>query len=569
VTHTGREALLAGDAETAMAVFADEVARKPTDPEARYWLAAAQWQAGEYAGDSLNDARTLHALALVRGMGLDIMRLRDEPPFAAEVARMLYGHHLVATASVAWGMALAGGEVDAPALVSYGLSLQHQGRIDEASDIFRVAADSFPSAAIHQFLLFPQVFREDGDRMHAKEARAWAHRWGLAPPPERFANPPLAGRKLRIGYVAPTFAASQLRQFLAPVLENHDSSAVEVTLYPADASTETAWPDWIRVHAIGGLSDSDAAELIRRDGIDVLSDCWGPTAGSRHGVFARKPAPVQFAWINMINTTGLSQMDYVLHADHPGSLDMTELFTEEIWPIGPVFTAFRPAGGRLPPAPTPAKVEGVVTLASFNHPAKLTDGVLAAWATVLRNAANTRLLLKYRYFADPVLQRTTQARFAAHGVAPERLQFEGHSSGDEYFQAFGRVDLMLDGWPAPGATTTLEALSNGVPVLAMVGNGKGLGGFYARTILEACGLGDLATPTPEAFVAKALALVADLDQLEALRARVRPGFDGSAIRDEAGFTRRLERACADMFARWEDHGASPDVMTATPLSLGR
>lgn len=568
MSRTGREALLAGDAGTAMAAFADQVAKNPADPEARYWLASAQWQAGEYAGDTLNDARTLHALALIRRMDVDIKRLSRDPAFTAEMARLLYSRHMVACASVVWGMAIAGGEVDALGLISYGLSLQHQGRIEEACDIFRVVADNFPSAAGHQFLLFPQVFRDGGDRLHAQEARAWAQRWGRAPPPPRHANPPRAGRKLRIGYVAPSFANSQLRQFLTPVFENHDPSKVEVFLYPGDGVTETAWPTWIQVRPIGALPDDQAADLIRRDGIDVLSDCWGPTAGSRHGVFARKPAPVQFAWINMINTTGLPQMDYVLHAGHPGSPDTAALFTEEVWPIGPVFSAFRPSEGRLPPTLTPARAEGVVTLASFNHPAKLSDGALAAWATVLRNAANTRLLLKYRYFGDPVLQRTTQARFAAHGVAPERIHFEGHSSGDEYFQAFGRVDLMLDGWPAPGATTTLEALSNGVPVLTMVESRKGLGGFFTQTILDACGLGDLVAPTPEDFVAKALALVADLDQLEALRARVRPGFDGSAICDEVGFTRRVEQACAEMFDRWSASALEPGRMTVTPLRLG-
>src|SRR3546814_2246340 len=48
-------------------------------------------------------------------------------------------------------------------------------------------------------------------------------------------------------------------------------------------------------------------------------------------------------------------------------------------------------------------------------------------------------------------------------VAPERLVFAGRSDGEAYFQAFREVDLMLDAWPAPGSTTTLDALSNGVP----------------------------------------------------------------------------------------------------------
>ena len=52
------------------------------------------------------------------------------------------------------------------------------------------------------------------------------------------------------------------------------------------------------------------------------------------------------------------------------------------------------------------------------------------------------------------------------------------------------------------------------------------------------------------YVAKALALTEDVAALDALRARVRPGFDNSPYRDEAGFTRRLEADYRKMFQRW-------------------
>ena len=43
-----------------------------------------------------------------------------------------------------------------------------------------------------------------------------------------------------MGYVAPSFAGSQLRQFITPILENHDPDTVEVVLYPADATPALA-----------------------------------------------------------------------------------------------------------------------------------------------------------------------------------------------------------------------------------------------------------------------------------------------------------------------------------------
>jgi len=45
-----------------------------------------------------------------------------------------------------------------------------------------------------------------------------------------------------------------------------------------------------------------------------------------------------------------------------------------------------------------------------------------------------------------------------------------------------------------------------------------------------------------------------------LRARVRPGFDASAICDEVGFTRGLEQAYARMFECWRSPAAIPQAL---------
>lgn len=548
----GRDALLAGDPQTAVELLAAVVAAHPAEVEPRYWLASALLTADDPgAPQAMDDARTLHALTAARDFGADVERCQADAAYAGAIAVEAYGKNLVAISGVIRGMALAAGALDAQGLLNYGLALQHQGRVDDASEVFRAAADHFPSAALHQFLLFPQLFREDGEALYAAEARDWAAKYAQAPAPAPHANPERAGRKLRIGYIAPNFAGTQLRSFIRPILENHDPESVEVTLYPARAETEAGqWPSWIAIRPIGVMSDAVAAIMIQRDKIDVLVDCWGHTAGSRLPLLALKPAPVQAAWINFVQTTGLPQIDYVLHADAAAHAPTKGLFTEAIWPIGPVFNVYRPAETRLPPVPTPALATGQVTFGSFNHPAKLSDHALDAWGAILRGAPQTRLLLKYGYFIDPVLQRVTQARFAARGVAPERIVFAGHSTGEDYHRSFEAVDLMLDTWPAPGSTTTLEALSNGAPVLALDGPEPTLTGAYRRAMLEAAGLPDLVATSPEDYVARALALAADVPALDALRTRVRPGFEAGGNCDGAAFTRRVEAAFAEMFDRW-------------------
>ncbi|MBU1378617.1 MAG: hypothetical protein KKE02_02455 [Alphaproteobacteria bacterium] len=549
--QAGREAQLAGDPWTAVEIFEDLAARDPANAEVRYWLASAKLTAGDPDGAALamEDGRILQTLPLVTARGGDANRCRTDSAHATQIANQLYNQHMVAMSAVVRALALSGGKMNPDSLMGFGLSLLHQGRPEEAREVFGMAYEIAPLPRVAQFRLWPTLFCENGEARFAEDAKAWGREHAPATPPARFKNPPLEGRRLRIGYFAPTFAGSQLRQYMAPLLENHDPATVEVTLYPTSADTDANWPDWIAVHPIGQLSDADAAALIRRDGIDVLADCWGHTSGSRIGVLALRPAPVQIAWINSTHTTGLEQIDYVPHADTDWVYPEGR-YVEAVWPIGPVYTAFRPSAGRLPPAPTPALSLGWLTFGSFNHPAKLNDWVLDAWAGVLRARPESRLLLKYHFFSDPVLQRVTQARFAARGVAPERLVFEGHTTGEAYFGAYRKIDLMLDAWPFGGSTTTMDALSNGAPVLVMA-DPDTHGGDYARAIMVAADLTELVTDSPEAFVERALELTEDLHALDALRARVRPAFEAGRSCDEVGFTRRVEQAFGEMFARWK------------------
>jgi len=542
--------LVDGDPIAALGAARSLVAKTPQSADANYWLFSALSANGETdaAAVALDDARLLHAIGLMRDMGADVVRMSQSADVAVEVANALYRERHVAMASVAFGMALNQGERRRDTLLSYGLALQHQGRAEGAIQVFRAAADLYPSPAVHQFLLFAHFHARDGIARHAAEARRWADLYTVSAPEPAFANRPAAGRRLRIGYVAPSFAQTQVRQFMGPVLDSHDPAACEVFLFPARADGEVGWAAPVNVHPIGGLDDKFAADLIRGLGVDVLVDVWGHTAGSRLGVFAHRAAPVQAAWLNYQQTTGLEAIDYTLHADTVDAPDMVAAFVETVWRVGPTSAPFRP-DGNAPVTPAPALRNGYATFGSFNNPAKLTDETLAAWARILKGQPTARLILKYGYFADPVLRAVTASRFAAHGVDPDRIEFRGHTTGEAYVAEFGDVDLALDPSPVPGGTTTLEALSRGVPVLTLDGPT-----FYARTALQivaGAGLDELVARDWDDYVARAVTFSADTAGLQALRERTRAGFATAIYRDEVGVTRDLEKAYRGMFEAWE------------------
>ena len=73
---------------------------------------------------------------------------------------------------------------------------------------------------------------------------------------------------------------------------------------PTFASLADTWRN------ITGLTDPDAADLVRRDSIDILVDITLHMEHNRLLMFARRPAPVQVTWLGYPGTTGMSAIDY-------------------------------------------------------------------------------------------------------------------------------------------------------------------------------------------------------------------------------------------------------------------
>lgn len=543
----GHAEIQAGAPDAAASRFRRLIDEPIYDARLHYALSAALGASGdaEAAASALLDAQTFHAHQEIVERGGDLNRIVADPNYAIAVGDQFYAQKLMGPASAAYAHAVKPG-VTAQALLRWGLSLQHQGRMEEAVTAFTLATESAHSPGVHQFLLYACFFSEDGVRRHAEEVRRWAELYAPEPPARSFPNRKLKGRPLKVGYVAPGFRDLQLRQFILPVLENHDPERVEVVLYAMDAAREEGVPART-VRSLGGLSAEQAAAVVLQDKIDILVDLWGHTANGRLDMFALRPAPVQVAWLNYVQSTGLRTMDYVIHSDATTEAADEAFFTEKIWRIGPVAAPFR-IDRRAPETRTPALRNGYVTFGSFNHPARLNDGTVAAWSRILKASPGSRLVLKYGFFLDPVLQSATLSRFAARGVSSEAIEFRGHTAGEAYLGEFADIDLALDPSPCPGGTTSSEAIANGVPLVTLRG-----ADFYSRIgvlRLAPLGLDDLITHDWDGYVAKALEITRDPVRLNALRLSLRERYDTSAIRDEAGFTRRLEAAFAEMYERW-------------------
>jgi predicted O-linked N-acetylglucosamine transferase (SPINDLY family) len=297
------------------------------------------------------------------------------------------------------------------------------------------------------------------------------------------------------------------------------------------------------------MPHAEVAELIRRDGIDILVDLAGHTGNNRLLVFARKPAPVQVTWLGYSNKTWLETMDYRLTdpiADPLGSPD--EPGGERLFRLPKTFACFRPADVAPPVGTQPAAGRGEVTFASFHLLAKLNDELLGRWAEILKRVSASRLLL----VASGLNESTTRERFmrffGERGIGADRLDFMGRQTLESYLALHHEVDVLLDCHPFSGHTLSCHALWMGVPVVTLAG--KTHCSRMVASVLGNLDLSELVATGPEDYVRIAVELAGDLPRLAELRATLRARMEQSPLMDAPAFARDIEAAYRQMWRTW-------------------
>jgi predicted O-linked N-acetylglucosamine transferase (SPINDLY family) len=297
-----------------------------------------------------------------------------------------------------------------------------------------------------------------------------------------------------------------------------------------------------------GLSDADLADLIRRDGIDVLVDLSGHTSGNRLLTFARKPAPVQVAhMVGSGTTTGLSAMDGFLINEALLPVSAERYFSERSMRLSRMPHVYTPPDGMPEVAPLPALKNGYITFGCFSRPARINEDVIKAWARILKSVPNSRLVLNSKPFREDENCIAWHARFAAQGLEPGRVKLVYTSPQPRTWDAYGTIDIALDPFPHNAGTTTIEALWLGVPVVSLASRPPV--GRFGASILGSLGLDDWVTHDVDSYVARAATAASNTAALARLRQSLRDKFKASPIgSDSEGLAREVEQAYRTLWA---------------------
>ncbi len=361
------------------------------------------------------------------------------------------------------------------------------------------------------------------------------------------------GERLRIGYVSADFRKHSVAYFFEPLLQHHSGHVVETFCYynntVVDVMTKRLMVTCDHWRPIFGIADSEVANLIRSDKIDILVDLSGHMGKNSLLVFAQKPAPIQVTWLGYPNTTGLSTIDYRftdIIADPIGEAD--ELHSETLLRLPNGFQCFQGNEKVLVGLELPQKCQGYITFGSFNNFSKITPQVIKAWSKILHLVPTSHLLLKclqLKHNKDYYLEL-----FKKEGLAEDRIKLYGQlPSMDDHLELYNAIDIGLDPFPFNGATTTCEALWMGVPVITLLGDRHV--GRVGASILTNVGLTDFIAQDINNYIKLAVEMAANTNYLKEIRKTLRERMQGAPLCDARSFASDVETAYQDMWRKYQ------------------
>lgn len=363
--------------------------------------------------------------------------------------------------------------------------------------------------------------------------------------------------RLRIGYLSTDFRNHPVAHLMAEVFELHDRARFEITAYsygPDDGSAvrkrlETGFDHFVDVR---NLSDQDAATRIYRDGIDILVDLTGHTHGTRSGMLALRPAPIQVSYIGYLGTMGADFIDYIIADPFLIPPEDQQHYTEKV----AYLPSYQANDRQCAIAETPSRMacglpdQGFV-FCCFNQSYKILPEVFDVWMRLLTAVPGSVLWL---YAPEQEAERNLRREAAARSVAPERLIFAETLPLEQHLARLKCADLFLDTLPYNAGTTASNALWAGLPVVTCAG--KTFSSRMAGSLLTALGVPELITYNLTDYYMLALALASDRSRCEAIRAKIGASRDSAPLFDSSLFTRNLEAAYWKMWEGWVDSPAA-------------
>lgn len=437
------------------------------------------------------------------------------------------------------------------------LSLAYQNKLLDLNYISHLIEDPMYIARLHKNInkIYPQVisnykesrpdYQPKMDIVKCNDLTNWRKDTSIK-------------NKLKIGFVSGDFICHPVSFFIHSIMGAIDYDRFDVQCYSVKVVKLDEMFPRCKWTCVKNLSNTEFAQVIKNDNIDILFDLSAHTGDNRLDTFVLKPAPIQISYCGYPGTSGVKSMDYHLTDKFADCKQSEKYYTEKLVFMDKCFLAYTPSMGihNLPAiADTqPCKKNGYITFGTFNRFNKINKKLISVWERLLIAIPTARFAIKTKEFLTPKIKAYFFDCFKDKSVL-ERVDIMDYADTyNEHLLDYNKMDVALDSFPYSGTTTSCESLMMGVPVLTLYDNKK----YYhtqnvTTSLMKNCDLGErYVAYTENDYINKAVYLSKHMDELSNLKMEVRNKFVHSPICDYAGFTREFEDKMVSLYKnyRW-------------------
>ncbi|MBD1913922.1 O-linked N-acetylglucosamine transferase, SPINDLY family protein [Leptolyngbya sp. FACHB-8] len=364
--------------------------------------------------------------------------------------------------------------------------------------------------------------------------------------------------KLRIGFLSEFMDQHSIGWLSRWIFQHYDASRFEFYAYfqshelPLNGLS-TFSETWFarpatRSFAVYG-KPHETAQKIYDDEIDILVDLDSVTSEDTYAVMALKPAPVQVTWLGY-DASGLPTVDYFLVDPLVVPDHANEYYAEALWRLPRTYIAVDGFEVGVPSLqrkalniPSDAVVYFSAQTAIKRHPE-----TVSCQLQILKQVPNSYLLLKGIGDNNSLRNALFQAA-EMEGISRDRFRFLELDKDEATHRAnLSIADVVLDTFPYTGATTTMETLWMGIPLVTRVGQQFASRNSYA--MLRHAGIEAGIAHSAAEYIEWGVRFGTDAGLREQVQAELWRSRQTSPLWNAEQFTRDMESAFEQMWQRY-------------------
>ncbi|MEH1895322.1 MAG: tetratricopeptide repeat protein [Nostoc sp.] len=363
--------------------------------------------------------------------------------------------------------------------------------------------------------------------------------------------------KLKIGYISYALRNHSVGWLARWLFEYHNRDKFDIYTYFVNYKlVDDFLLNWYvqkagNAHKLG-MNGLEIADQIYQDKIDILIDLDSITLDITSEVMALKPAPIQVTWLGW-DASGIPAIDYFIADPYVLPDDAQNYYTEKIWRLPQTYIAvdgFEVGVPTLRRDDLDIPMDAVVYLSAQRgykrHPET------TRWQMqIIKQVPNSYFLIK-GLAEEETIKRFFYQIAEEEGVDCSRLRFLPIVYSESVHRAnLGIADIVLDTFPYNGATTTLETLWMGIPLVTRVGEQFAARNSY--TMMMNAGITEGIAWTDEEYIEWGIRLGKDETLRQQVALKLKASRQTAPLWNGKQFTREMEKAYEQM---WQNYSGS-------------